>query len=34
MKSLRRGMCTMQGFAYVDGVLAAEAELSSVIVER
>jgi len=24
----------MQGFAYVDGVLAAEAELSSVIVER
>ena len=34
MKSLRRGMCTMQGCAYVDGVLAAEAELSSVIVER
>jgi UDP-3-O-[3-hydroxymyristoyl] N-acetylglucosamine deacetylase / 3-hydroxyacyl-[acyl-carrier-protein] dehydratase len=34
MKSLRRGMCTMQGFAYVDGALAAEAELSSVIVER
>ncbi|HEX5131142.1 MAG TPA: bifunctional UDP-3-O-[3-hydroxymyristoyl] N-acetylglucosamine deacetylase/3-hydroxyacyl-ACP dehydratase [Candidatus Krumholzibacteria bacterium] len=34
MKSLRRGMCTMQGFAYVDGKLAAEAELSSVIVER
>jgi UDP-3-O-[3-hydroxymyristoyl] N-acetylglucosamine deacetylase/3-hydroxyacyl-[acyl-carrier-protein] dehydratase len=34
MKSLRRGMCTMQGYAYVDGMLAAEAELSSVIVER
>ncbi len=34
MKSLRRGLCTMQGFAYVDGKLAAEAELSSVIVER
>jgi len=34
MKSLRRGMCTMQGSAYVDGQLAAEAELSSVIVER
>ncbi len=34
MKTLRRGMCTMQGFAYVDGKLAAEAELSSVIVER
>jgi UDP-3-O-[3-hydroxymyristoyl] N-acetylglucosamine deacetylase/3-hydroxyacyl-[acyl-carrier-protein] dehydratase len=34
MKSLRRGMCTMQGYAYVDGTLAAEAELSSVIVER
>ena len=34
MKSLRRGMCTMEGKAYVDGVLAAEAELSSVIVER
>ena len=34
MKTLRRGMCTMQGYAYVDGKLAAEAELSSVIVER
>lgn len=34
MKTLRRGMCTMQGFAYVEGKLAAEAELSSVIVER
>jgi UDP-3-O-[3-hydroxymyristoyl] N-acetylglucosamine deacetylase/3-hydroxyacyl-[acyl-carrier-protein] dehydratase len=34
MKSLRRGMCTMMGHAYVDGKLAAEAELSSVIVER
>jgi UDP-3-O-[3-hydroxymyristoyl] N-acetylglucosamine deacetylase/3-hydroxyacyl-[acyl-carrier-protein] dehydratase len=34
MRSLRRGMCTMQGYAYVDGVLVAEAELSSVIVER
>ncbi len=34
MKSLRRGLCTMQGYAYVDGKLAAEAELSSVIVER
>jgi UDP-3-O-[3-hydroxymyristoyl] N-acetylglucosamine deacetylase/3-hydroxyacyl-[acyl-carrier-protein] dehydratase len=34
LKTLRRGMCTMQGFAYVDGKLAAEAELSSVIVER
>ena len=34
MKSLRRGVCTMQGYAYVDGKLAAEAELSSVIVER
>jgi UDP-3-O-[3-hydroxymyristoyl] N-acetylglucosamine deacetylase/3-hydroxyacyl-[acyl-carrier-protein] dehydratase len=34
LKSLRRGMCTMMGHAYVDGNLAAEAELSSVIVER
>ncbi len=34
MKTLRRGMCTMQGYAYVDDKLAAEAELSSVIVER
>lgn len=34
MKSLRRGLCTMQGYAYVDGKLAAEAELSSAIVER
>ena len=34
LKSLRRGMCTMKGSAYVDGQLAAEAELSSVIVER
>jgi UDP-3-O-[3-hydroxymyristoyl] N-acetylglucosamine deacetylase/3-hydroxyacyl-[acyl-carrier-protein] dehydratase len=34
LKTLRRGMCTMQGFAYVDGKLTAEAELSSVIVER
>jgi UDP-3-O-[3-hydroxymyristoyl] N-acetylglucosamine deacetylase/3-hydroxyacyl-[acyl-carrier-protein] dehydratase len=34
LRSLRRGMCTMQGYAYVDGQLAAEAELSSVIVER
>jgi UDP-3-O-[3-hydroxymyristoyl] N-acetylglucosamine deacetylase/3-hydroxyacyl-[acyl-carrier-protein] dehydratase len=33
-KSFRRGMCTMTGRAYVDGNLAAEAELSSVIVER
>ncbi len=32
--SLRRGICTMTGKAYVDGALAAEAELSSVIVER
>ncbi len=32
--SLRRGMCKMQGYAYVDGQLAAEAELSSAIVER
>jgi UDP-3-O-[3-hydroxymyristoyl] N-acetylglucosamine deacetylase/3-hydroxyacyl-[acyl-carrier-protein] dehydratase len=34
LKTLRRGMCTMQGYAYVDDKLAAEAELSSVIVER
>lgn len=34
LKSLRRGMCTMVGHAYVDGTLTAEAELSSVIVER
>jgi UDP-3-O-[3-hydroxymyristoyl] N-acetylglucosamine deacetylase/3-hydroxyacyl-[acyl-carrier-protein] dehydratase len=34
LKSLRRGICTMQGHAYVDGKLTAEAELSSVIVER
>jgi len=32
--SLRRGMCTMTGRAFVEGALAAEAELSSVIVER
>ncbi len=32
--SLRRGMCKMQGYAYVDRRLTAEAELSSVIVER
>jgi len=34
LRSLRRGICTMQGRAYVDGKLTAEAELSSVIVER
>jgi len=34
LKSLRRGICTMQGYAFVEGKLAAEAELSSVIVER
>jgi UDP-3-O-[3-hydroxymyristoyl] N-acetylglucosamine deacetylase/3-hydroxyacyl-[acyl-carrier-protein] dehydratase len=34
LKSLRRGICTMQGHAYVDGKLTAEAELSSVIVKR
>jgi UDP-3-O-[3-hydroxymyristoyl] N-acetylglucosamine deacetylase/3-hydroxyacyl-[acyl-carrier-protein] dehydratase len=34
LKSLRRGICTMQGHAYVDEKLTAEAELSSVIVER
>lgn len=32
--SLRRGICTMIGRAFVDGKLTAEAELSSVIVER
>jgi UDP-3-O-[3-hydroxymyristoyl] N-acetylglucosamine deacetylase/3-hydroxyacyl-[acyl-carrier-protein] dehydratase len=32
--SLRRGICTMQGRAYVEGQLAAEAELSSMIVKR
>ena len=32
--SLRRGICTMNGQAFVDGKLTAEAELSSVIVER
>jgi UDP-3-O-[3-hydroxymyristoyl] N-acetylglucosamine deacetylase/3-hydroxyacyl-[acyl-carrier-protein] dehydratase len=34
LKSLRRGMCTMEGKAYVDGQLTAQAELSSAIVER
>jgi UDP-3-O-[3-hydroxymyristoyl] N-acetylglucosamine deacetylase/3-hydroxyacyl-[acyl-carrier-protein] dehydratase len=34
LKSLRRGICTMMGHAYVDGKLTAEAELSSMIVER
>jgi len=34
LKSLRRGMCTMWGQAFVDGNLTAEAELSSAIVER
>jgi UDP-3-O-[3-hydroxymyristoyl] N-acetylglucosamine deacetylase/3-hydroxyacyl-[acyl-carrier-protein] dehydratase len=34
LRSLRRGMCTMQGHAFVEGKMAAEAELSSVIVER
>ncbi len=32
--SLRRGMCTMKGQAFVEDTLAAEAELSSVIVPR
>ena len=32
--SLRRGICTMNGKAYVEDQLAAEAELQSVIVER
>jgi beta-hydroxyacyl-ACP dehydratase FabZ len=32
--SLRRGMCKMQGYTYVNKKLTAEAELSSVIVER
>lgn len=32
--SLRRGMCKMQGYTYVNRRLTAEAELSSVIVER
>jgi UDP-3-O-[3-hydroxymyristoyl] N-acetylglucosamine deacetylase/3-hydroxyacyl-[acyl-carrier-protein] dehydratase len=34
LKSLRRGICTMQGRTYVDGKLTAEAELSSMIVRR
>lgn len=34
LKSLRRGICTMSGQAYVDGKLTAEAELASIIVER
>jgi len=34
LKSLRRGICTMQGRAYVEGKLTAEAELSSMIVKR
>jgi len=34
LKSLRRGICTMQGRTYVDGKLTAEAELSSMIVKR
>jgi UDP-3-O-[3-hydroxymyristoyl] N-acetylglucosamine deacetylase/3-hydroxyacyl-[acyl-carrier-protein] dehydratase len=34
LKTLRRGMCTMLGRAYVEGQLTAEAELSSIIVER
>ncbi|MCK5406216.1 MAG: bifunctional UDP-3-O-[3-hydroxymyristoyl] N-acetylglucosamine deacetylase/3-hydroxyacyl-ACP dehydratase [Candidatus Krumholzibacteria bacterium] len=34
LKRLRRGICTMRGHAYVDGKLTAEAELSSIIVER
>ena len=32
--SLRRGICTMKGQAFVEDALAAEAELSSVIVPR
>ncbi len=32
--SLKRRICKMQGFAYVDGDLVAEAELLSTIVER
>ncbi len=32
--SLRRGMCKMQAYGYVDKRLAAEAELSALIVER
>lgn len=31
---LRRQMCRMKGAAYVDGKLVAEAELSSVVVDR
>jgi UDP-3-O-[3-hydroxymyristoyl] N-acetylglucosamine deacetylase/3-hydroxyacyl-[acyl-carrier-protein] dehydratase len=34
LKSLRRGMCLMNGRAFVDGKLTAEAEMSSIIVER
>jgi len=34
LKTLRRGMCMMEGRAYVDGQLTAQAELSSAIVER
>jgi UDP-3-O-[3-hydroxymyristoyl] N-acetylglucosamine deacetylase/3-hydroxyacyl-[acyl-carrier-protein] dehydratase len=34
LTSLRRGMCTMEGKAYVDGQLTAQAVLSSAIVER
>ena len=34
LKSLRRGVCTMEGRTYVDGNLTAEAELSSMIVRR
>ncbi|HWT81698.1 MAG TPA: 3-hydroxyacyl-ACP dehydratase FabZ [Candidatus Methylomirabilis sp.] len=34
MRQLRRQMCRMQCAAYVDGKLVAEAELSSVVVDR
>jgi UDP-3-O-[3-hydroxymyristoyl] N-acetylglucosamine deacetylase/3-hydroxyacyl-[acyl-carrier-protein] dehydratase len=34
LQKLRRGICTMQGRAYVEGKLTAEAVLSSVIVRR
>jgi UDP-3-O-[3-hydroxymyristoyl] N-acetylglucosamine deacetylase/3-hydroxyacyl-[acyl-carrier-protein] dehydratase len=34
LKKLRRGICTMEGRAFVEGKLTAEAELSSVIVKR
>jgi UDP-3-O-[3-hydroxymyristoyl] N-acetylglucosamine deacetylase/3-hydroxyacyl-[acyl-carrier-protein] dehydratase len=34
LKKLKRGICMMEGRAFVDGKLTAEAELSSVIVKR